>query len=212
MINCNCNQPSRHICSVKVHLQKQRKCVPCVSQQRDVSLSLLPRLDRTKPGTTSHWAQPVSLSHTHTHTNQTLKGGDKAAPRTSMQENLSLSMMNAVSSLGQSFSSSSHRSQPSVKFLLSHSSITSQAFIYCVMSAFIYPQKHSWLSLLISHLPSSQKKHETMFLLSVLQQCKHVFQPNIIWLTRKAAKHPHNCKNKEVGCLLFIKDWTGSHN
>lgn len=177
MINCNCNQPSRHTCSVKVHLQKQRKCVPCVSQQRDVSLSLLPRLDRTKPGTTSHWAQPVSVSHTHTHTNQTLKGGDKAAPRTSMQENLSLSMMNAVSSLGQSFSSSSHHSQPSVKFLLSHSSITSQAFIYCVMSAFIYPQKHSWLSLLISHLPSSQKNMKQCFYSLFYNNANMFFSP-----------------------------------
>ena len=54
--------------SVKVHLQKERKCVPCASRSREVSPLSLPLLGQTKPGTTSHWAQPVSPTHTHTHT------------------------------------------------------------------------------------------------------------------------------------------------
>lgn len=40
--------------SVKVHLQKERKCVPYVSQPREESLPLLQLLGQTKPGTTSH--------------------------------------------------------------------------------------------------------------------------------------------------------------
>lgn len=87
------------------------------------------------------------------------------------------------------------------------------AGIYLLCHECFYLSSKALMTVSLDISPSIfTKKHETMFLLSVLQQCKHVFQPNIIWLTRKAAKHPHNCKNKEVGCLLFIKDWTGSHN
>lgn len=64
--------------SVKVHYQKERKCVPCVSLSREVGYCCCccRCLVGIKPGTTSHRVQPISPAHTDTH--WTLKGGDKA--------------------------------------------------------------------------------------------------------------------------------------
>lgn len=118
---------------VKVHLQKERKRVPCVSQSREAISPPLPLLGQTKPGTTSHRAQP-RLSHTR----WTLKGGDKAG-RPSMRENpsLPLSLECFSSFLFFSFFFFTF----SWIFLLSLS----------LFLSFYLASKHSWFSLL--HVP-----------------------------------------------------------
>lgn len=126
--------PVLHFDSIKVRLQKERKCVPCVSQSREASSLLLLLLSETKCGTTSHWAQPcLSPTHTDTHVKhwrEETRQRERACKR--IQASLSLSLTRAPSSFFLLFFFLSPHSEPSAIFLMYYTVnfVTSPAFVY----------------------------------------------------------------------------------
>lgn len=187
--------PFWHSDSEKLCVQKERKCIPCVSQPREVSLSPLLHLSQTEPRTTSHWAQPY-FSPAQTHTKHL-----REAVRTSTQQFKPPPSPPSLSlSLYSSFLSSSYH----------WASCSRLVFLpcKCVTSLVVYT-----LPLILSHFKSPH--YLSLFLslyFHILSFCGppirhsdcnpilylHVFQTSITW-HQKAAKYHTTKKEKKGG-------------
>ena len=213
--------------SVKVHLQKERKCVPCASRSREVSPLSLPLLGQTKPGTTSHWAQPVSPTHTHTHTHthtrahthththtkhwrEETRQRERACERIQASLSLSLSVSLSLKCLFLYFLVFFTFSITFMFFysvnLIHHLYVHSSSAFICSQSTHNFPLAVLRSIHLILSLPSA-----TSLSLS-LSLCIYIWTPLSGILTTaslffretssdtQTSKTPRNPQNKEVGC------------